>query len=192
MTTLIIVDCQNDFITGSLAVQGAREAIDAIEHYINEEDPDKIIFTADWHPYNHCSFKRFGGQWPRHCVQHTPGACIDSHLLKCVESADIPYQMYLKGMFEEEYGAFNNIEKAHDSSLGDVWYFGDWPNQVVSADAESEFVICGIAGDYCVKATIDNLLKVGIKPRVLLNGIASIDDGTIIKDFINQNKLELC
>lgn len=52
--TLIVVDCQYDFIQGSLAVKGAEEAVVNIKEYIerNKENIDKIIFTLDWHPAN--------------------------------------------------------------------------------------------------------------------------------------------
>ena len=36
----------------------------------------EVIFTADWHPANHCSFKRNGGEWNDHCVQFSKGAAI--------------------------------------------------------------------------------------------------------------------
>ena len=55
---------------------------------------------------------------------------------------------------------------------------------------ESTFVICGIAGDYCVKSTIQNLLNGNIIPKVFCPGIASIDGGKALSDFIKENKLE--
>ena len=59
------------------------------------------------------------------------------------------------------------------------------------ADANTDFVVCGIAGDYCVKSTIENMIKGEIIPKVFLNGIVSIDDGSILNDFIEENKLEV-
>ena len=55
MITLIIVDCQNDFITGTMAMEGAKEAVEEIKNYIksHKKEIDRIIFTAQWHPYNH-------------------------------------------------------------------------------------------------------------------------------------------
>lgn len=190
MITLIIVDCQNDFISGTLLVKGAKNSIEEIKKYVknHRKEIDKIIFTVDWHPYNHSSFKRNGGQWPNHCVQYTPGACIEPKLLKFVQSLSIDYEVSQKGTIEEveQYGAFEDIDFITDE-LGQRYYF----DSLVEADANTTFVICGIAGDYCVKATIENLLKGNITPKVLLSGIASIDDGTTIKEFIKENKLEI-
>lgn len=59
MNALVIVDPQNDFINGSLAVPGAEKAINNTIEFIkkHKEDLDYIAITADWHPYDHCSFK---------------------------------------------------------------------------------------------------------------------------------------
>lgn len=189
MITLIIVDCQNDFITGSMSVKGAKKAVEEIKKFIKSKRKEisKIILTADWHPYTHMSFKRNGGQWPQHCVQFTPGACIEPKLLKLINSFNIDYEVSTKGMIEEveQYGAFDEIELVIDN-LGKRYYF----DSIASADADTIFVVCGIAGDYCVKATIQNMLEEDIVPKVFCPGIASIDGGKIFSDFVKENKLE--
>ena len=188
MITLVIVDCQNDFISGTMSVKGAKNALEEIKKYVknHRKEIDKIIFTVDWHPHNHSSFKKYGGLWPHHCVQYTPGACIEPKLLKFVQSLDINYEVSQKGTIEEieQYGAFEDIDFITDE-LGQRYYF----DSIVEADANTTFVVCGIAGDYCVKATIENLLKGNITPNVFMSGIVSIDDGTTIKEFVKENKL---
>ena len=188
MITLIIVDEQNDFITGTLAVKGAKTAVEETKKFIKShyKEIEKIVFTVDWHPYNHSSFKKYGGQWPHHCVQYTPGACIEPKLLKFVQSYNINYEVSEKGTIEEveQYGAFEDIEFVSDE-LGQRYYL-----DIVEVNANSDFVICGIAGDYCVKSTIENLIKGGITPKVFCPGIASIDGGKTLSEFIKENKLE--
>ena len=73
---LLIVDPQIDFISGSLAVNGAAKAMDALADYLYKRDElyQYKIVTNDWHPLNHCSFQRNGGSWPVHCVQYSIGA----------------------------------------------------------------------------------------------------------------------
>ena len=191
MITLIIVDCQNDFISGTMAVKGAKQVIDNIKKFIttNVSKLSKVIFTVDWHPFNHCSFKRNGGQWPTHCVQYTPGACIEPKLLKHVQSFNnLPYEVSTKGELPEieRYGAFADIDYRQDF-LGTVYYM----DSVVTMDAETEPIVCGIAGDYCVKETIKNLMEHSIVPKVLLSGVASIDDGSKFKEFITNNNLTI-
>lgn len=166
---IVIIDCQNDFITGTMAVRGAKEAIKNINKLLSKNKDINIIFTKDWHPQNHCSFKENGGQWPTHCVQYTNGANIDMSLF---ENINTSYTVVLKGQnpLIEEYGAFSN----------------DFP-----FSGEEELIICGIAGDFCVKESIKNLLHFPIKIKIFLKGIASIDDGTTINNFIKENNLEV-
>ena len=190
MITFVIVDCQNDFISGSMTVIGAKKAVENIKNFIvkNKGDIDKILLTVDWHPYKHCSFKKYGGTWPSHCVQYSIGACIEPKLLKLIQSLDIPYEVCHKGEIEyrEQYGAFEEIEFV-DDELVPHFYF----DSLYTADANTEFVICGIAGDYCVKETINNLMNYGITPKVFLNGIASIDDGTTLNKLIENYELKV-
>lgn len=189
MITLIIVDCQNDFITGTMSVKSAKNSVEEIKKFIknHKSEIEKIIFTIDWHPYNHCSFKRNGGQWPQHCVQYTPGACIEPKLLKYVQSMSIDYEVSQKGTIEEieQYGAFSEIEYVSDE-LGERYYF----DSIVTVNSNTDFVVCGIAGDYCVKETIQNMLNEEIVPKVFCPGIASIDGGKIFSEFVKENKLE--
>ena len=190
MITLVIVDCQNDFITGTMSVKGAKNVVEEIKKFIknHRKEIEKIIFTLDWHPYNHCSFKKYGGLWPSHCVKHTPGACIEPKLLKFVQSLEIDFEFCLKGEIEEveQYGAFCEIEVSSDDFPEKKYYF----DSIVTANYDTEFVVCGIAGDYCVKSTIQNMLDNEIAPKVYCPGIASIDGGKIFSDFVKENKLE--
>ena len=190
MITLVIVDCQNDFITGTMSVKGAKNAVEEIKKFIknHRKEIEKIIFTLDWHPYNHCSFKKYGGLWPSHCVKHTPGACIEPKLLKFVQSQEIDFEFCLKGEIEEveQYGAFCEIEVSSDNFPEKKYYF----DSIVTANYNTEFIVCGIAGDYCVKSTIQNMLDNEITPKVYCPGIVSIDGGKIFSDFVKENKLE--
>ena len=190
MITLIIVDCQNDFISGTMLVKGAKKALTNIKEFItkNKNEIDKILFTVDWHPYNHSSFKKYGGQLPSHCVQFTPGACIEPKLLKHVQSLGINYEVSKRGEIEEvdQLGAFSEIDIINDTYFGNRYCF----DSIVEANENSDFIICGISGNGSVKETIQNLIDNQIFPKVFISGIVSTDDGTIINKFIKDNKLE--
>ena len=60
---LLIVDPQIDFISGTLPVPQAAPKMDALADYVREKAHEyKLkVLTADWHPYDHCSFKENGG-----------------------------------------------------------------------------------------------------------------------------------
>lgn len=169
---LIVVDFQNDFVSGSLPVKGAEKAkINLLRFMWNRKNISKVIFTADWHPINHCSFNENGGEWPIHCLQYSEGASIDYLLLRNCYSKYIPYEVVTKGedSNKEEYGAFSSTK----------------PN----IPEGEEVVVCGIAGDFCVLHTLENILY--LKPKVFLKGIASIDGGDRIKKFIKEHDLDI-
>ena len=179
--TLVIVDVQRDFYhpNGSLYVKGGETIIPVIKKIVPHFK--HIIFTLDWHPINHISFKERGGLWPIHCVKYTEGVSIPLELVDycstMVGECNVMY--YLKGFDSniEEYGAFReeNISKCFidESVLGDV-------------------VVCGIAGDYCVLETTKNLINLIGKDRVslYLDGIVSIDGGDKLKEYIKENDIK--
>ena len=55
-TTILIIDMQNDFITGNLAVTGAAEILGPMFEMLEADVWDQIIFSKDWHPADHISF----------------------------------------------------------------------------------------------------------------------------------------
>ena len=103
-------------------------------------------------------------------------------------SLEIDFEFCLKGEIEEveQYGAFCEIEVSSDNFPEKKYYF----DSIVTANYNTEFVVCGIAGDYCVKSTIQNMLDNEITPKVYCPGIVSIDGGKIFSDFVKENKLE--
>ena len=176
---LIVVDYQYDFYhpDGALYVPGAEKLYDNILKII--PNFDGVIFTLDNHPINHCSFKENGGIWPLHCVESTQGASIPLEFLKQAKKYSLEY----KGMCAEveEYGAF------FETNLAYALYPDFYLNK------ETEFVICGLCGDYCVLETLRNVLALCEAERIsiYLNGIASIDGGTKLNNFIFDNRIKI-
>lgn len=192
---LIIVDMQNDFCleSGSLYVKGATPALWNIEELMYKEHFDRVWFTVDWHAFFHPSFKENGGEWPVHCVQYSQGAAINDLLLTACRNNNLRYDVIEKGLFKEEYGAFPDLKrdpnrKSHYTySLDDIY---DSRADIYLSN-ESEVVICGVAGDYCVLNTIKNLEPIWDRLSIFLPGIASIDGGTALQEFIKENKLNI-
>jgi nicotinamidase/pyrazinamidase len=140
---LVLVDIQNDFCTGSLAVPNALDIMETVNKYIDLFYKQKlpIVFTRDWHPINHSSFKGFGGIWPDHCIQNTIGANFYKDL-------KIPNNSII-------------ISKGTDPSRDAYSGFdGTNLNQKLKGLCKRLF-IGGLATDYCVKATILDALSLG-------------------------------
>lgn len=62
VSALIVVDVQNDFITGSLALKDApagqdgAEVVPPINNLVNNVPFDEVAYSIDWHPQDHVSF----------------------------------------------------------------------------------------------------------------------------------------
>ncbi len=80
MRTLIVVDMQNDFITGALGSGDAEKIVPAVVKKVKEFD-GRIIFTRDTHKENYLDTLE-GKKLPvKHCIENTEGWQICDELL---------------------------------------------------------------------------------------------------------------
>lgn len=161
---LIIVDCQNDFVSGSLKAKNGEEAVEKISEFLRERDDISVYYTSDFHPQNHISFEEEGGPWPPHCVAGTNGAEIHDKLLESKYPPNVE-NTYFKGRNakEEEYSAFN-ARNGYDELLKDV--------------VGKKVYICGIASEYCVRETALQFKKSQRDVVVLKDLLGYIDEKT--------------
>lgn len=90
---LIIIDAQNDFITGDLGSKEAKKARDNICSFIYKyaEQYDKIILTRDTHHEDYLSTNE-GYHLPViHCIENSQGWQIDSRILSYLKEYDYEY-----------------------------------------------------------------------------------------------------
>ena len=132
---LVVVDAQYDFMpSGALPVPGGDEIVPKVNELLTAPW-DFIAFSQDWHPPGHCSFDGHGGDWPEHCVRNTHGAMIHKGI-------QVPFDYFsvLKGteVDADAYSAFCGRENLMDALLDAL---------------VDEVYVCGLATDYCVKAT---------------------------------------
>ena len=72
VSVLLIVDVQNDFITGSLALKhcpagdDGQEVVPIIQDLLSRNLFSIVGYTFDWHPPNHCSFIDNVSLYPLH------------------------------------------------------------------------------------------------------------------------------
>lgn len=161
---LLVVDCQYDFIAGSLACQKSREAVEAIVAYINQHPDLQVAYSLDWHSPENASFQRNGGIWPDHCVQDSPGAALDpafSQEVKNPAQRPGPLTKFFKGRDDqvEEYSAFA-ARRADGKALHEVL-----PKKVT---------VVGLASEYCVRESILALARAGFDVDVYLPGIGYV------------------
>ncbi len=161
---LLVVDVQNDFCPGgALAVPDGDAIVPRVNRAIElfERRGLPVLVTRDWHPPVTKHFKEFGGAWPAHCVQGTKGARFhrDLHLPKDA-------LILSKGMDPEQ-----------DSYSGFQAYNGEGRDleSVVRDLGVDELFICGLATDYCVRATTLDATRRGIRIRVLGDAIKGVE-----------------
>lgn len=155
---LIIVDVQNDFINGSMAITGADKIIPIINKM--SEEFEHIVISKDWHPHDHCSFEENGGQWPRHCVANHEG----SKLHKDLKTKKGAYFVQ-KGTVvnEEAYSAFSNGDSLNGLDL-----------LLRTSLGVKEVFVCGLATDYCVLETALDAKRLGFETNVVLNACREV------------------
>jgi len=156
---LIVVDVQNDFLPGgSLPVPGGDEIVPLLNDYIAafERAGLPVFATRDWHPAEHCSFRRRGGPWPVHCVAGSTGAAFAPDL-RLPPSAVV----VSKGTAPERdaYSGFEDTDL--DARLG-------------AAGARRVFV-GGLATDYCVLDTVKEALARGYATVLLADAVRAVD-----------------
>ena len=181
---LMIIDPQYDFISGSLACKDAVEKMTNLAIYLRNHghDYDTIVITVDWHPINHCSFINNGGEWPKHCVEHSYGASIYQDILNNLP-IDKNVYMLTKGTMHttEEYSIMKNITSKTLLT-----------NFVLNKE-ETEIDICGIAAEYCVKNTIEDLVNEGYgdKITILKDFVACVETNEPLIEFAKEHNLKI-
>ena len=55
-SALLVIDIQNDFITGSLSSPKAHEVIQPINYLLDSVPFSQHWYSFDWHPADHISF----------------------------------------------------------------------------------------------------------------------------------------
>jgi len=152
---LIIVDVQNDFCPGgALAVPYGDEVVPVINRLL--EHRWLSVATMDWHPAEHCSFAPHGGPWPPHCVQESVGAELHPEL----DATKIQF-IITKGSDPDRdaYSGFQGTDLA----------------KILREKGINRTVVCGIATDYCVRATAHDALHEGFQVLVLEDAIRGVE-----------------
>lgn len=153
MKALIVVDMQNDFITGSLPVPRALEIVGGISEMMHNYKAagDLVVMTKCWHPAGHCSFVTNGGQWPVHCVRKTVGAFLQPALRVYADLIGAVIIHKGERADQEQYSGFDNPDLDAALHLRDI----------------REIAVCGIARDYCVEATAKAAAALGYSVTIL-------------------------
>ncbi len=177
LKALVLVDLQNDFLPGgALAVPEGDKVIPVANQLISTFD--LVVATEDWHPTNHVSFAvnhpdrrvyesvQVDGLaqtlWPVHCVQLTGGACLAPGL----HTAGIT-RIFPKGIDPsvDSYSGFFDNGRRHQTGLG-AW---------LRERGVTDLTMCGLATDYCVRATALDAVAEGFRVHLITKGCRGVN-----------------
>jgi nicotinamidase/pyrazinamidase len=168
-TALVVVDLQNDFAdpAGGLSVAGGDAIVPLVNAHVREatEEGALVVATQDWHPESTPHFAKDGGIWPVHCVRGTWGAELHPGLKL---PADAP--RVRKGTNGEDgYSGFT----MRDPTTGE-----EIPTELEALLRDrgvERVVVCGLATDYCVKATALDAARLGFETLLLREAVAAVN-----------------
>ena len=156
---LIVVDVQKDFCPGgSLAVAQGDEVVAPLNELAKEflARGEPVFKTRDWHPERTKHFAAYGGTWPIHCVQGTPGAEFHAGLID-----DPRITIISKGTEEgaDGYSGFDGTNLA----------------QLLRKKGVAEIWVGGLATDYCVKHTVLDARRQGFEVKALADAMRAVN-----------------
>ena len=171
---LIVVDLQVDFCPGgALAVTEGDEIVSSVNGLLEIPGWMKVA-TRDWHPADHMSFQAQGGFWPVHCVAETAGAAFHPSM----NTPDVEMVVSKATIRDAEaYSGFDGTTLADDLRAAGI----------------GRLFVCGLATDYCVRATALDARREGFEVVVMEDAIRAVnvelDDG---KNAIEEMRVAGC
>ena len=177
MSTLIVIDVQNDFCPGgALAVPHGDEIVSGINALM--EDSDAVILTQDWHPLDHSSFASqhrgksayetvdmpYGTQvlWPDHCIIGSQGSAFHTDLY--LNKAEMVIRKGYRQAIDS-YSAF--FENDHKTPTGLEGY--------LRTRGLKDLTLVGLATDFCVAYSAIDAAKLGFDVTVRMDLCRAID-----------------
>jgi len=192
--TLLVIDMQNDFITGSLKVDGAVGIVAPVGELIEKEELwGQVVFSADWHPQNHISFfsnwetRDLDSEWR----QNHPGEINMFDQVVFATSLPERPQPYNQTLWpdhckQQSQGAEfhadlpepqpeNVLRKGTNPEVDSYSAFFDNTGKegagstglAEQISGSTEVVVVGLATDYCVGSSALHSLKEGFPTSVL-------------------------
>ena len=150
MKVLVVVDMQNDFITGALANKKAEEIVPKIAEYVKQFE-GVVIFTKDTHTSDYLETMEGKNLPVEHCIAGTEGWELHSDLLAACEGR------------ERSCFIFNKPTFGYASELSD--FIKELKQPI------TEVQVCGTCTDICV---VSNVL--GLKEHMSETKISVIEN----------------
>lgn len=195
-SALIVVDVQNDFIDGSLAVGKAADIVPVINRLVEDvSEFEQVVYTFDWHPEDHVSFHENISKRELHpsspitkehaCLFDTvvfdgpvvleqtlwPTHCVQhSHGAQLHPDLKIAknHTNIYKGSCNhiDSYSAFFDNKRLSQTEL----------TSELCSQRITDVYVCGLALDVCVRHTAIDALHLGFRTVLVEDGTRGITE----------------
>ena len=220
VSALLVIDVQNDFINGSLALRNCpskhngEEVVPVINHLIDSNNFDVVVYSYDWHPINHISF--FDSLPLRsHLLTKDSKPVLNLRVYSSVtfnipNLASMKQTLWPRHCVQNTFGAqlhpdLKIIDKNNNRNISVIHvYKGTKPNidsysafwdnlklsettlnkQLVEKNVTQLFVT-GIATDWCVYFTALHAMEHGYKTFIIEDACRGVDE-TLIKKKLDE------
>lgn len=204
VSALIVVDVQNDFISGNLSIaagsagQRGEEVVPVINSLLTDVPFDVVVYTMDWHPSTHVSF-----------AENVTSRKLHSSSKISIEQAKVYDTVVFEGppvceqklwpnhCLQDSWGAELHkdltiaedaivIRKGQDPDIDS--YSGFWDNLKASQTGMeshlqkhrvTDIFVCGIAYDVCVGSTVVDALDAGYRTVLVEDACRGLDENDI-------------
>jgi len=186
---LIVVDMQNDFLTGTLSLkecpakQDGVKIIPTINRLISKAEWDLIIYTLDWHPTKHISFVTNAHNYQQHVDSKiaTSKAEVYDKVVFDIDGKSREQIMWPPHCIQNSWGSklhdnllikenskkvYKGVNETVDSYS--AFFDNDKINEttlqsILRENKIESTYICGVATDVCVNYTATDSNQLGFK-----------------------------
>jgi nicotinamidase/pyrazinamidase len=181
------VDLQPDFMfpSGRLYVPGAEKIIHNVNRLVEPARHGQVflVTSADAHNADDPELR----QWPPHCLKGTPGAelipealALNHPVIPNQREFSIPVDLPAHQQVILEKNTLDVFDNPNTEVLLDLL------SSTGAVSPQVEFVVFGVATEYCVRCTVEGLLRRRRRVALVADAIQSIetDKGqSVLKDL---------
>lgn len=200
VSALLVVDVQNDFLDGSLALrncpagQDGMGVIPAINSVLDTVSFDLVVYTRDWHPPNHISFVENVDKWrlhPTNKIRHSEAKVLDTVIFD--GPPPTVQKLWPSHCVQGSWGSELHTElKCTDGGIivnkgthpSVDSYSAFWDNnrqsqtdlvKILSKHKVTDVYVCGVAYDVCVGYTCLDSIEHGFRTVLIEDACRGVD-----------------
>ncbi|XP_076288639.1 nicotinamidase [Lasioglossum baleicum] len=213
VSALLIVDVQNDFIDGTLALPACKNRedcfkfVESINRLLRYEVFDTVIYSMDWHPKDHISFfenVHLRELHPDSKVTKENAKVFDTvifskpyweqtlwpkHCVQHTRGAELHKDLVIAPLSKQVFKGTFSEEEAY-SVFREKNFDGVSKLEEILLESEiTQLFVCGLAYDICVKETCLDGLRMGYTVAVVDDccRCLNIEDTKAAKRLIAEN-----